>query len=129
MNNLRRRDPAAVEAALERRRQEDAAPRLRDEVEGLLSLRFRFDDLRAEGRTLALPYTRPIVVESAPALFDVRCLEPRCDGRHDLTQPVLRALRQAEKAFAGESPCMGMVGDVPCDRILGYACEANYRAR
>jgi hypothetical protein len=127
MNNLRRRDRAALDAELERRREEDAAPRLRNEVEGLLSLRFRFEDLRAEGRMLAASYVRPIVVETAPARFDIRCLEPRCDGRHDLTRAVLQALRQGETSFVGESPCPGMVGDVPCDRTLGYVCEATYR--
>src|SRR5262245_54293739 len=127
MNTIRRRDQASLEATAEHRRREDAAPRLRDEVTRLLSLRLKFDDIRGENRVPAASYVRPIVVASAPALFEIRCMEPRCNGRHDLTQRVLHALRAAQNSFAGESQCAGMVGDVPCDRTLAYACEASYR--
>ena len=74
------------------------------------------------------PYARPIVVESAPACFEIRCMEPRCDGRHDLTDAVLRGLRESKRSFSGTSSCRGMVGDGCCDRVLGYACEATYRS-
>lgn len=127
MNATRARAHAQREAAAEQRRREDAAPRLCDEITRLLSLRLRFDDVRAAGRMLAASYARPIVVPSAPAHFEIRCMEPRCDGRHDLTFSILRRLRGAEACFAGTSNCQGMVGDVPCDRVLAYACEASYR--
>jgi len=127
MTRMYGRELAQFEATAEHRRREDAAPRLRDEVGRLLSLRLRFDDIRAQGRLVAESYARPIVVASAPAYFEIRCMEPRCDGRHDLTYEVLRALRQAQVCFAGTSDCGGMVGDVPCDRVLAYACEASYR--
>jgi hypothetical protein len=118
---------AQREAAAEQRRREDAAPRLRDEIARLLSLRLRFDDIRGPNRMLAASYTRPIVVPSAPAHFEVRCMEPRCDGRHDLTLEILRALRDSQVCFAGTSSCYGMVGDTACDRVLAYAAEASYR--
>ena len=118
----------AMEAMAEQRRREDAAPRLRDEFENLLSLRFRFDDLREEGRMKAQSYDRPIVVASAPAHFEIHCLEPRCDGRHDITHWIMHALRQSQVEFSGQSDCSGMVGTVPCDRTLGYAFVATYRA-
>ena len=54
--------------------------------------------------------------------------EPRCNGRHDLTDAILRGLRQAQSRFAGTSQCDGMVGDVPCNRTLAYECEAGYRS-
>jgi hypothetical protein len=53
-------------------------------------------------------------------------MEPRCDGRHDLTQLILRALRQSLAVFAGQSACNGSLGDVPCDRTLAYVGEATY---
>jgi len=127
MNTIRRRDPAAIEASAEHRRREDAAPRLREEIRRLDSLRLRFDDIRGESRMLAASYVRPVVVASAPALFEIRCMEPRCNGRHDLTEAVLSGLRQAQSSFSGTSNCDGMVGDIPCDRTLGYTCEASYR--
>jgi hypothetical protein len=129
MNRLQERQRAHREAIAEQRRREDAAPRLRDEIAGLLSLRLRFDDIRGAGRLVGASYARPIVVESAPAHFEIRCMEPRCTGMHDLTYAILRALRQSEVSFAGTSNCDGMVGDEPCDRVLGYTCEAAYRQR
>lgn len=127
MNGLRKRDQAKIDAESEHRRREDAAPRLREAVAGLESLRLRFDDIRAEGRLLLSSYVRPIVVPMAPAHFEVRCLEPRCNGRHDLTHAVLRELRQAKAVFVGESSCDGTVGLSQCDRTLGYTGEASYR--
>jgi hypothetical protein len=124
---MRRRDSAALERTLDRRRREDAAPRLRQDVPGLLTLRLRFDDIRAEGRLVISSYVRPVLVANAPSHFEVRCMEPRCDGRHDLTYPILRALRRSEPEFSGQSNCNGLVADVPCDRTLGYVCYATYR--
>lgn len=118
-----------AEALAEQRSREDSAPRLRDEVATLRSLRFVFGDQRTDDRITAASYVRPIVVASAPALFEIRCMEPRCDGRHDLTRAVLHALRRSEGTFIGESPCSGMVRDVPCDHTLAYTGEATYGTR
>jgi hypothetical protein len=126
---MRRRDQAMTEALAEQRRREDAAPRLRDEVVALRSLRFQFDEVRIEGRLAAASYARPIVVATAPAYFEIRCMEPRCDGRHDLTRPVLHALGESRQSFGGRSSCSGMVRDVPCDRTLAYTCQAEYGTR
>ncbi|MFI5307242.1 MAG: hypothetical protein ACHQ53_07820 [Polyangiales bacterium] len=123
---MRRRALDELEATLEHRRREDAAPRLRDQIERLESLRLKFEDVRSEGRTLAIAYTKPIVIETAPACFEVRCMEARCNGRHDLSTPVLLALRQAKTVFEGQSSCNGMIGDVACDHTLAYAGEATY---
>ena len=123
---MQRRDQDLLEAVTERHRRENAAPRLRTEIERLKSLRLSFEDIRAEGRTLARSYAKPIVVATAPAYFEICCMEPRCDGRHDLTQPVLRALQQSEVFFAGQSSCDGMIGNMACDHTLAYACEATY---
>lgn len=123
---MRGRDQLMTEALAEQRRREDAAPRLRDEVVALRSLRFQFDEIRTEGRLVASPYVRPIIVATAPAYFEIRCMEPRCDGRHDLTRPVLRALNELRASFAGESACSGMIRDIPCDRTLAYTCQATY---
>jgi hypothetical protein len=111
---------------IEHRRREDAAPRLRDEVAHLKSLRLLLEDVRVEGRLPALPYVKPIIVASAPAFFEIRCMEPHCDGRHDLTQPILRALRSSTAVYTGQSICDGRVGDAACDRTLSYVCEATY---
>jgi hypothetical protein len=125
---MRRRDQVLTEAVADVRRREDAAPRLRDQFERLISLRLRFEDVRDEGRMRAETYVRPIVVDSAPAHFEIRCMEPRCDGVHDITYVVLHALRQSQVVFTGEIDCRGMVRDTPCDRVMAYTCEATYRS-
>ena len=125
MYHRRKRDPAVSEAIAEHRRREDAAPRLRDIAPRLESLRLTFEDVQEEGRTAVPSYTRPIVVASAPAHFEVRCMEAKCDGRHDLTPQILRGLKDGKDRFGGQSTCTGMVGDVSCNRTLSYACEAT----
>jgi hypothetical protein len=126
MNRTRGRDPRRVEAEAEQRRREDEAPRLRDAVASLESLRLRFSDVRLEGRQTTPPYVKPVVVATAPAHFEVRCTDKDCDGRHDLTRPLMHALRASQQACSGESSCNGMIGDMPCDHTLVYTAEATY---
>jgi hypothetical protein len=114
------------EARAEQRRREDEAPRLKDVVPSLSWLRIHFEDRRAAGKNTAMPYTRLIVVATAPAVFIVRCVEPRCDGRHEITGDVMRELRDRQQRSEGESSCPGNVGDLACDRTLVYVCEAKY---
>jgi len=123
-----RRDQDRIDAATAQREREDAAPRLCDTVPGLRTLRIQFEDRRAGSGLTAMSYSKPVVVASAPATFEIRCMEPRCDGRHDLTTQILLALRRNERSFSGESACNGIVGDQHCDHVLMYACTATYAA-
>ena len=127
MYQRRRRDQPVSEATAEHRRREDAAPRLRDAAPKLESLRVTFEDVQEPGRTQFPSYVRPIVVASAPAHFEVRCMEPKCDGRHDLTPQILAAIARSQVSFSGQSTCNGMVADAGCTRTLAYTCEATYR--
>jgi hypothetical protein len=123
----RKQDAEKREALIERRRQEDAAPRLRDAVPTLQSLRMRFEESRPSSGAV-LEYTRHVMVAMAPALFEVRCSEPRCTGSHDLTSIVLAALRARKPQCEGTSACQGNVGDLQCDRTLSYVCQAEFQA-
>jgi hypothetical protein len=126
---MRRREQLQqTEDVTEQRRREDEAPRLREVVSQLRTLRLRFQDVRDEGRHIALPYIKPVIVQTAPAHFEIHCMEPRCDGRHDLTRSVLNALRASQRQFSGTVHCHGMVGDLACDRVLAYSGEAAYLA-
>ena len=127
-NNRRQRQAEQQEAQAEQRRREDAAPRLRDVVPDLTSLRLQVRDEPVPGRNAAWPYTRHLVVATTPALFTVRCTEPTCDGRHELTAEVLRGLRARSTRIEGESACQGQVGDNSCDRKLVYVYEAEFRS-
>ena len=126
MFNGRKRDQIRAEANAEQRRREDAAPRLITRVPTLNSLRLTFDEARPNGGSISTPYAKPIVVASAPALFEIRCMEPRCDGMHDLTAPILRALGEHRASYSGESSCNGVLNNSECDRQLWYSYEATY---
>ena len=85
---MRRRDNAAAQRSQERRSREDSAPRLAREVPNVISLDLviaeRASDIGAE-----TVYTRKVVIAAAPALFEVPCGDPSCEGGgHDLTQAV-----------------------------------------
>jgi hypothetical protein len=121
----RRFSPQAQRFA-ERRRREDDAPRLHDQVPDLLSLRLDIEDGLAVGGN---KHTRRVVIDRAPALFLVPCGDPRCtSGEHDLTTTVMRALRTRETSFRGEDACAGTVGQSACSRVLRFDATAEYRS-
>jgi hypothetical protein len=125
MVNFRKNSPQALRFA-ERRRREDDAPRLRDEVENLVDLQLNVDDRAGviEGNR----YIRRVVVDRASSLFLVPCGDPRCAGEdHDLTPVVMRALHAQQTSFGGDDGCNGSVGPAPCSRILRFEAVATYR--
>jgi hypothetical protein len=123
--NYRKNSPQAQRFA-ERRRREDEAPRLHEQVPNLVSLKLEIEDRSGVGGTT---HTRRVVVAQAPALFLVPCGDPRCmDGEHDLTTTVMRALRQQETVFKGQDECRGTVGPSPCSRVLHFDAVAEYAA-
>ena len=128
MNWRREKNEARQESLLEQRRRQDEADRLKDEVPALRSLRIRVEENRPDGHAAQNPYIKHIVVPSAPALFEIRCSEPRCDGIHDLTHAILDRLRRSHATFDGDSPCCGVLGpgQTPCDRTLQYHGDAQY---
>ncbi len=121
--NYRKNSPQAQRFA-ERRKREDEAPRLREQVPDLVSLKLEIEDRSGVGGTT---HTRRVVVDQAPALFLVPCGDPRCvDGEHDLTTTVMRALRQHETTFKGHDDCRGTVGPSACSRVLHFDAVAEY---
>lgn len=121
--NYRKNSPQAQRFA-ERRRREDDAPRLHEQVANLVSLKLEIEDRSGVGGTT---HTRRVVVAQAPALFLVPCGDPRCmDGEHDLTTTIMRALRQQETSFKGQDECRGSVGPSPCSRVLHFDAVAEY---
>jgi hypothetical protein len=122
--NYRKNSPQALRFT-ERRRREDDAPRLRDQVPSLVTLQLEVED--CSGIVAETRYTRRIVVDRPPALFLVPCSDPRCMGdEHDLTADVMRALRSRETAFHGEDACGGTVGPGVCSRVLRFDALATY---
>ncbi|MBX3185821.1 MAG: hypothetical protein KF819_02355 [Labilithrix sp.] len=118
----------AAERFAERRRQEDAAPRLRDVVPDLVSCRIEITQGRSEAMTADIAHTRHVVVERAPALLVVACYESSCrDGGHDISSTLLRGLRERRRSIEGEETCHGTVGAGYCGRVLRFIAAAEYK--
>jgi hypothetical protein len=125
MMPFRKNSPAA-QRFTERRRREDDAPKLTEQVPGLTSLRLDFEERFGSGGT---KHIRRFVLDNAPALFLVPCGDPRCaDGEHDLTTDVMRALRGRQTSFQGKDDCAGNIGSSVCLRVLHFDGTAEYRA-
>jgi hypothetical protein len=124
-----RRNTDAADRMRERRRVEDAAPRLAREVPYLKTLRLSLSFRRGEIKLLDASYVRVVVVPTAPALFDIACADSTCrDGGHQLTEQLLQALRARKTHFSGEVPCRGAAGTsgTACNSVLIYEAEATY---
>ena len=120
---------ARTEAArryAERLQLEQEAPRLRDRVPALATLRLVITD----GRSLTSgdAHTRIIVVDTAPALFSLMCGDHACrGGGHDVTYAVLDGLRSGATRFDVQDTCYGSVGTAECGRTMRVEITATYR--
>lgn len=120
----------AAQRFAERRRRQDEAPRLLTLIPTLESLRLEVEERRAGFALAEATHIRRIVVDHAPALFELTCQDASCDGGgHDLTAVVMRALRNKDAKFQGEDVCRGRVGTaaVECGRVLRFIGIAGYR--
>jgi hypothetical protein len=122
----KRRQTEVAQRFQDRRRREDDAPRLRDEVPELKSLRLVLEEFRQGGPSALASHTRHVVVERAPALFVVPCCEADCDGDHDLTRELLRILRTSVEKFGGKHECYGTRNNETCHHELRYQAHASY---
>lgn len=119
--NSRRRRTEVSQQFTDRRRREDEAPRLRDEVPRLASLALTLVERRAAIASGA-GHIRRVVVDRAPALFVVPCSAPGCEGgTHDLTRAVMAELRLGSARFEGEHGCDA------CACVLAHVGGAEYR--
>jgi hypothetical protein len=127
MGYMHRKNSLAAQRYAERRQREDQAPRLHEQVPDLTSLRLEIAERSGPAQTQP-NHIRRVVIDSAPALFLVRCGDPRCvDGDHDLTPAVMRALRAHQTSFDGNDDCAGSVGSSNCARALHFDAIAEYR--
>ena len=123
-----RRHSEAAQRFAERRKREDEAPRLKATVPHLESLELEFKESRAGVQMADVTHKRRVVIDRAPALFELTCQDSACkDGGHDITHDVLQALRSGVERFDGEDVCHGQVGNAECRRVLSFVGHATYR--
>jgi hypothetical protein len=119
-----RKKEAAAARSAERRAREERAPRLRNVVPELVTLRLVMEERYPLGAT---KHTRHVVVPHSAALFMVPCGDAACDSNgHDITSEVLRALAARATRTEGQHSCDGFVGGATCARTLHFVIEAEY---
>jgi|SRR5580704_9874246 hypothetical protein len=124
----RSRNSEAAQRFAERRRREDAAPRLREAVPALATLRLEIDERRGVTNAGDPKHVRLVVVDSAPALFSLPCGDHSCrEGGHEMTDAVLRALQAGAGRIDLEDPCHGTIGTAPCGLVMHVHVTATYR--
>lgn len=112
----------------ERAQRELSAGTLLQSVPGLASLSIAIHETRPDGVVSDTHYTRRVVVEHAPALFEIPCSYRDCtDGSYDLTREILAALEAGKTAFEGQQRCRGRCGDLDCTRVLHFVGTATYQ--
>ena len=127
-NRRREKDILREERRVQRVQREDAAGKLVTQAPDLASLSISIRETRPEGCVSDTQYTRRVVLEHAPALFEVPCAYPECeDGGYDVTREILLSLAAHRTHFEGEQSCRGRCGSLECTRVLRYAGTATYR--
>jgi len=127
MNGRGRQSEVALRAQ-ERRRREDEAPRLSTRVPRLATLVLTIEERRPGGVGADVSHVKRVVVDSAPALFDLSCCDRACkDGGHDITRAIMQELERGTTEFEGEDTCHGSLGTAQCARILKYKAVASYK--
>ncbi len=122
-----RRDMEAAKRTAARRLQEDEADRLAEVVPELATLKLEVEEKDARNANNDVSYIRHIVVQRAPAVFLLPCTDRKCDGGHDFTQAILKALKQGKKSFKGEDACGGQAQDGECPRTMLFIASATYK--
>lgn len=122
-----RRDTEAIKRTAERRKREDKAERLRRKVPKLKTLAIHISEKPVDGKGYEITYIKHVVVDNAPALFEIPCMERTCkDGGHDLTSKVMNELRRGKTSFGGNDRCEGNINGEDCALELSFTAEATY---
>ncbi len=116
-------------ARTDRWKRENDAPRLKDEVPHVESLRMNLEEFSTGHGVLGSSRIQHVVVAQASSRFEVPCGDSKCEeGGHDLSNSVLGSLRERRADFEGSSTCTGHVGERACERLLKYTAQAKYKA-
>ncbi len=127
MMSRRERELERLERAKQRHAREDAAGKLSAKVPDLKTLSIQLSERKPNGVTGDNNYIRRVVVEGAPALFEIACSSPDCEGGgYELTREMLAALSSHQERFEGHHACRGRGRVVDCGQELHYVATATY---
>ncbi len=123
-----RRDPEALARARERREKDDAAKRLREVVPELATLKLKVDEGPTGGDAdKRVSHVKHVIIDRAPARFELPCCDHKCDGSHDVTEAVLAGLGNKETDFSGDDVCGGTAKEGPCPYEMTFTVMATYK--
>jgi hypothetical protein len=126
----REKDVEREERRVQRVQREAAAGKLLQRYPEVASVDIAIHEARPEGCVSDSHYIRRIVLEHAPALFEVPCSYPSCeDGGYDITHDVLGAISARDPKVEGEKACRGRCGALDCTRVLRFVVKIGYRDR
>jgi hypothetical protein len=126
----REKDIEREERRVQRVQREAVAGKLLQRFPEVTSLDITVHEARPEGCVSDSHYIRRIVLEHAPALFEVPCSYPSCeDGGYDITHDVIAALTARDPKVEGEKACRGRCGSLDCTRVLRFVVKIGYRDR
>jgi len=122
--NLERKERRARRIA-----REESAGRLVVLAPDLKDFFISIDETQRSGSVVGgTRYIRRVVIDAAPALFELPCSDPRCeDGGYDVTAEILAALASRRTVFEGQCSCGGRSSTNDCGRVLRYVATATYR--
>lgn len=122
-----RRDPEALARARERRDKDDAAPRLSEVFPTLAKLALQVDEKpKGAGDDKLVSHIKHVIVQRAPARFELPCCDHKCDGSHDVTEAMLAGLTEGKQSFSGTDPCGGTAKEGPCPFEMTFTAVATY---
>jgi hypothetical protein len=115
------------ERLIRRGERERAAGKLVSKVPELARLDIAIREAPPAGCVDEKRYIRRVVLEHAPALFEVPCSGAHCeDGGYDVTREFLLALASRRVQFEGQQVCRGRCRSGDCARVLEYVATATY---
>ncbi len=122
-----RRDPEALARARERREKNDAAKRIKEIVPNLATMKLQVSEkpIKADADK-AITHIKHVIVDRAPARFELPCCDHKCDGSHDFTEFVLEGLQKKEASFSSTDPCGGAAKEGPCHFEMTITAMATY---
>jgi len=122
-----RRDLNAQHRMSERWQRQDEADRLMGRIPTLRRLSIAVEERSGYTTIAPVSHVRRVVVESAPALFEIQCSSDECDGGYyDVTYDVLHALKQGVERFEFSCACNGTVRGASCPREAHFVGVARY---
>src|SRR6476469_7730313 len=125
----REKEVARLERKAKRDEREAAAGKLIDRCPDLVTLDIAIHESGPKTAPNELRYIRRVVVEHAPALFDLVCSSGRCEGGgYQLTAEILAALDTHAPKLAGQQACSGRTAEgEECGSLVRYEATATYR--